>query len=211
MSVITKGASSPLHLFFRPSHTTQERERAAGTPSLPPAPEEKIHYREDLPFCFNNLPDVGMDKFMVTNGTSMGTSGVGPCFAIISIGQTRLQTPVLGLCHMSSLSIFREVIDRLRDEMVHQQNADRETICTYVIGGNGPSKESPEGTLQEEAEILSIAKNGAERIKEIFFNLTNEDNDEDSINIVANPGGILVSKKPMFLANLEGVGQGLFG
>ncbi len=184
---------------------------------------------EDHSLWVDNIPDVGMDKYMVTKGTPMGTSGVGPCFAIICIGyafrkalrissnplrstrrvytQIVEKSPVYGLCHTSSLESFPKVLSLLKDEMVAQQKADRKTIRTYVVGGQNPSEEQPEGTLSEEAEILSLAKR--EKIKGALFNLTNGDDDLDGIDVLLKDGKVFVSKKPMFEPYVDGVGTSL--
>jgi hypothetical protein len=172
-----------------------------------PIRTKKIRYLRNPSFMIPRIRDVGMDMFLVTKIGRLATSGVATCFAVCSIGKTRIGAPVLGLCHMSSLVRFDTVLHLLKNEMVRRKRAIRSTIRTYVIGGQGPSAEAPEGTRAAESLILSLAKR--ERIAGALFNLSNMDNgDDDGIDIVLTAKHIFVSKKAMFPSG-PGVGTNL--
>ena len=141
---------------------------------------------------FKNVPDIGMDRYLVSKGEPLATSGLGPCFAVCMIGKTSSRTDVLGLCHMSSFSPIQLVIPKLKDIMVQQEGAVRESIETYVVGGEIKSKGHP-GTIREEREFLSLAER--ENIKGVLFNLSW---DEEGICVVLTPRNVLVSKKDLF-------------
>lgn len=158
----------------------------------------KIQYPCPSSIWFPSVPDIGMDRFLVTDGSPIGTRGVGSCFVLCMIGQTGTNSPVLGLCHKSSATDFLEIHDRLTDEMVCQGSAVSRTIATYVIGGEAPSKENEflGGSLEEEETIKALAP--VLNIKEVLFNQTSGDNDTDSLAVVLTPENIFVSKRALF-------------
>jgi hypothetical protein len=172
------------------------------------ASSKKINIMPKPPFQFWKVPDIGMDQFLVSKGTPLGTRGLGPCFAICSIGISRFGSPVLGLCHMSSCSTCRDVLQRLKAEMEHREAAVVETIKTYVVGGIGPSEESPEGTLNEESEILAIAD--SEKIEGVLFNQVKADDDMDSLRVVLTRDCVYVSKKDLFHVTGRDDGMSIF-
>jgi hypothetical protein len=143
---------------------------------------------------FKNVPDVAMDHYIVSNGSYLGTSGVGPCFAICSIGKTSSGTPVLGLCHRQSAPCTF-VVQKLKAEMVKQEHALPDTIKTYIVGGEAPSKESPEGGLGEEQEFLKISE--AEKIEGVKFNQTTPE-EEIALSVVVTPQRVVVSTNDLF-------------
>ena len=158
----------------------------------------KIQYPCPSSIWFTSVPDIGMDRFLVTDGSPIGTRGVGPCFVLCMIGQTVMNSPVLGLCHKSSVTDFVEVHDRLIDEMVCQEDAVSTTIATYVIGGEASSKETEPvgGSLEEEETIKALAP--VLYIKGVLFNQTSGENDADSLAVVLTPENIFVSKRALF-------------
>ncbi len=157
---------------------------------------KKIQYVVDGSVFFANVPDIGMDRFLVSKGESLGTCGVGTCFAVCLIGETRHNTPVLGLCHKSCLIPFSIAFQQVKDEMIYQDDAEEETIESYVVGGQAPSKTLPEGTLADEQEVTSMTDSA--RIREVLFNTTQTDDEEDSLSIVVTPEKVYVSKKMLF-------------
>jgi hypothetical protein len=173
------------------------------------ASSEKIRFVAEPAFRFENVPDIGMDRFLVSDGKPLGTSGLGPCFAVCSIGTTRLKTPVLGLCHTSSILSCSDVLQQLKNEMSVRNGALVETIKTYVIGGQGPSVESPTGSLNEERAILKIAE--SEKIEGVLFNQVRPDDDTDSLCVLLTPQVVYVSKKDLFPVTGEDDGMSIFG
>ena len=168
---------------------------------------KKIQYVVDGSVFFANVPDIGMDRFLVSTGESLGTCGVGTCFAVCLIGRTRRNTPVLGLCHKSCLIPFSVVFQQVKDEMVYQDDAEEKTIESYVVGGQAPSKTLPEGTLADEQEVTAMTD--SERIREVLFNTTQTDDEEDSLSVVVTPERVYVSKKLLFPPEGKDVGISL--
>jgi hypothetical protein len=157
---------------------------------------EKIYRRENLSqFLFDNIPDVGTDLYLVSTDGPLGTRGMGPAFAVCSIGKTASGDPVLGLCHRT-LFPCTFVVQKLKDEMVKQGNALPDTITTYVVGGEEPSEESPEGTIAEEIEFVEISE--AEKIEGVLFNETTPGDDSSSLSAVVTHEGVFVSHDDLF-------------
>ncbi len=169
---------------------------------------KKIQQVVDGSVFFKNIPDIGMDRFLVSKGEPLGTCGLGPCFAVCCIGKTHIGTPVLALCHKSSLNPFRYVFQRIKCEMIDQEGAEEDTIESYVIGGQLPSEMSPEGTIAEEEEVTSMMV--SEGIKEVLFNQTLAENEEDALSIVVTPEKVYVSNNPLFPEEGKDVGISLF-
>jgi hypothetical protein len=173
---------------------------ARAKPTTPALPQRcyyqsltnKIRYITNE-FCwFYKVPDIGMDRYLVSEGTPLGTGGLGPCFAVCSIGKTSFQTPILGLCHTSSVMPIKDVLHKLKDSMT-AKGAVRNTIETYVIGGEIPS-EANDGTLEEEEEIKALAEQ--ENIKGVLFNLAQ--GEEVPLNVVLTPENVYVSINNLF-------------
>ena len=182
---------------------TQERLEPISSSSL-----RKIQYPCDNALWFGSIPDVGMENFVVTNGSPIGTRGVGPSFVICMIGQTKEEPirPVLGLCNKGCLQEFARVHDRLTEEMVLTGKANCQTIVSYVIGGEASTEG---GGLEEEAEIKEWAP--VLKIEEALFNATVAEDDSDSLAVVLTPEAIYVRRKnPLFLEGQED-GRSLFG
>jgi len=106
---------------------------------------------------FYQIPDIDMDRFMVLTGNgALGTSGVGPCFAVCLRGKTITATPVLGLCHTSHIINFKAVLRELIQRMIYR-GCVKKTIEIFVVGGEAPSKELPFGTILEQNEVVDLA------------------------------------------------------
>jgi hypothetical protein len=176
--------------------------------ALPLASCSKIQYLSKRSMWFNTVPDVGMDRFLVTDGSPIGTGGVGPCFVVCLIGKTKGNAPVLGLCHKSSILPFEDVHDFVKEEMVDQWSADESSITTYVVGGQPPSLMVPEGTLEEERDILALA--AAKKVAGVLFNKTSADNEDEGLNVVLTPEKIYVSMEPLFPVTGKDAGERFF-
>ncbi len=153
----------------------------------------------NTPCLFKELPDVDMDRFMVSTGfdKAVGTSGLGPCFAICARGLTAENTPVIALAHKSSMVATRDVFRWLKKEMVNQ-GCIKNTIKTVVIGGESPSLDNPEGTIEEEREFFSLGvEQGAQ---EMLFNFAQ--GEAESLSVVVTPTQIYVSKECLFESTL---------
>jgi hypothetical protein len=92
--------------------------------------------------------------------------------------------------------------------MVTQEGAVMETIKTYIIGGEEPAEESPEGTLNDEREVLKIA--ASEKIEGVLFNQAEPDDDMESLSVVLTPELIYVSKEDLFHVTGSDDGISLF-
>jgi hypothetical protein len=165
----------------------------------------KIRYVATESVLFENIPDVGMDCYLVTNGETLGTNGLASCLAICTIGKTQLGTPVLGLCHTSGINPFNHVLAQLKKEMVLQGGARAETIETYVVGGEGPSVELPDGSIEEEKAILAMAE--TEKIMGVSFNLADADDEDDVLSVVVTSDEIIVSNDLLFTNGTEDAGR----
>lgn len=151
-------------------------------------------------FCwFYELPNIGLDGFMISDGKPLGTSGLTTCFAICSIGKTVHKASVLGLCHLNIVASgeFADVLQKLKKEMV-DRGAARETIETYVIGGEAPSSEEHPGTIEFEKEMLDLA--AQENIQGVLFNAAQAKGplDEEVLSVVLTPENVFVSKNLLF-------------
>ena len=167
-----------------------------------------IRYIENPTLLLKRVRDIGMDRFLVSDGRPLGTTGVASCFAVCSIGKTVRNTPVLGLCHMSSAAPINPVLKRLKEEMADQKGAIVDSIKTYVVGGEAPSLMVPEGTLDEERDIRAVSVQ--EKIESVLFNQTLAEDENDSLNVVLTFSAVYVSKKPLFLQTREAAGISLF-
>ncbi len=156
----------------------------------------------NTPHVFKELPDVDMDRFMVCVGfdKAVGTSGVGSCFAICARGLTAENTPVIALAHKSSIVAIRDVFHELKKEMV-KQGCVKNTIKTVVIGGESPTRDNPEGTIEEEREFFSLARK--QKTQEMLFNFAK--GEAESLSVVVTPAQIYVSKECLF-ESIEDVG-----
>ena len=170
-----------------------------------------IQYVVKKQIFFENIPDIGMDRFLVSRGDLLGTSGLASCFAVCSIGKTYLKTPVLGLCHVTCLSMgfrpFETILQFLKDEMIKEE-AEEKTIKTYVVGGQAQSEIEPEGTIPEEEQILATPF--SKKVRGVLFNMTQADDEEDSLNVVLTPRKVYVSKNPLFAVSGQESGMKLF-
>lgn len=149
----------------------------------------------NTPGLFKELADVDMDRFMVCIGfdKAVGTSGLGSCFAICARGLTAENTPVIALAHKSSMVAIRAVFYELKKEMV-KQGCVKNTIKTVVIGGESPSLDNPEGTIEEEREFFSLG--AKQKTQEMLFNFAR--GEAESLSVVVTPGQIYVSKECLF-------------
>lgn len=153
----------------------------------------KIHdVTDQIGWCYE-VPDIGTDQFLVSKGKWLGTTGLATCFAICSIGKTNLGTPVLGLCHKSSVVSVEHALQKLKNAMIDREGALKETIETYIVGGEQPSEDN-EGTLEEENTILAMAEK--ENIQGVLFNVAQ--GEEDGLSVVLTPKNVYVSKNLLF-------------
>jgi hypothetical protein len=167
---------------------------------------EKIRRVVTESLLFGNIPDVGLDSYLITNGETLGTNGLACGFAICTIGKTLLGTPVLGLCNTTGINSFNFVLEKLKKEMVLQGGAQAETIETYVVGGYWGSREFPEGSIAEEKVILALAEK--EKIMGVSFNLAEADDENDSLSVVVTSAGIIVSNDLLFPNGAVDAGKG---
>ncbi len=176
------------------------------------ASSRKIQYVVKKQIYFDNIPDIGMDRFLVSRGDFLGTSGLASCFAVCAIGKTHLKTPVLGLCHVTCLLMgfmpFDAILRFLKDKMIKEE-AEKQTIKTYVVGGQVQSEMEPEGTILEEEQILTASV--SEKVRGVLFNMTQADDEEDSLNVVLTPRKVYVSKQPLFAVSGHESGTSFFG
>lgn len=168
---------------------------------------EKIRFVAHTGMLFTGVPDIGMDRFLVSNGSFLGTRGIGPCFAICAMGHAVTNTPVLGLCHTSHIFPFEDVVAKLKGEMMAHEAAINDEIEIYVVGGQVPTAETP-GTLDEELEVVSRVH--SEHIRGVLFNQTKGDDDTDSLSVVLTPDEIVVSKDLLFPVSGNDDGEEIF-
>lgn len=171
----------------------------------------RIQMISDPSRFLGDLPDVGMDKFMVVVGASQafGTRGLGTCFGICARGYTTEHILVLALAHTSGIEAVNEVFHSIKEEMC-SQGCLEETIETFVVGGESPSTENPEGCIQDELELFSLIEE--HKIKEMLLNSVNAEDNEECLSVVMTAEHIFVSKREIFdsLEGMDNAGINLF-
>jgi hypothetical protein len=88
-----------------------------------------------------------------------------------------------------------------------QKGAIRDTIKTYVIGGEPPSGDLP-GNIPEEKEILAMAD--SEKIDGVLFNEADPTDDNAALSVVLTKNCVFVGKKDLFPVTGEQVGRSIF-
>ncbi|MBS0624760.1 MAG: hypothetical protein JSS32_01770 [Verrucomicrobia bacterium] len=168
-------------------------------------------YEQLAPYSFDDIPNVDMDKMLITigDGNFLGTDSLGACIAICLRGETKDDVPILALWHRTPASDlpFEEGIHRLKHKM-YQMGCDLlSNIEVFAIGGQNPSssnsvKESPQspsslvssptpGTLEEEADLLEKAQHL--NIQGVLFNFS--ESQREPLEVVLTSSKIFVSKQ----------------
>lgn len=168
-------------------------------------------YEQLAPFSFNDLPNVDMDKALITvgEGNYLATDSLGACIAICLRGETIDDTPILALWHRTPASdlSFEEGIRRLKHKMYRMGCDPLSNIEVFAIGGQNPTssssvRESPQspsslvssptpGTLEAERDLLERAQ--GLNIQGVLFNYS--ESQREPLELVLTPTKIFVSKQ----------------
>src|SRR3990170_5073588 len=142
------------------------------------------------------IPDIGMDCYKTTKtADKLGSSGLGPCFAICSKGKDLSGRVVLGMCHMSHLIDFQEALEILKNQMI-KDGCIQKSIETIVIGGKkpDPNNDNYPGTSAEEQRVVELAQE--QNISAAIFNPVEEQ--ESSVDVLMTKDGVFISKNDIF-------------
>ncbi len=152
---------------------------------------------------FSPMPDVGMCKKLIASANTyshLGTSGVVGCLVYCCRGKTAQGEVILALAH-SPGHPPRDVLESLMEDM-KLKACIKDTVEIYVIGGIAPSDDDIDGSIEEEREVLLLAKKFP--LRGVVFNVA--ELDRTTLDVVISSTGVYYSLSRIFEA-LPGLGE----
>ncbi|MBA1363168.1 XopAK family type III secretion system effector [Burkholderia gladioli] len=146
---------------------------------------------ESQNYLFQHVVDVGMDEPRVirqSEGSTIGTDGLGPCIAICARGIDASGQAVLGIYHYSGAIETPTEAMRTLDDMMREKGA----VQTHysLIGGMITPEEHQSGSYQSEREFLSLT--GSYNIEGVRLHVSEGEHDSQGVE---NSVGVVLSNR----------------